>query len=414
MAEFRDREHYIPLRVVDLVDYLCAESGPLLDQKLDAHEQAAFRRFARSVAGHVHTVYLTQLRRLKEAYAPFDPDAEPKPLHAPTPEQRAADLNSLFATFVNLMERANYTRLTRDELEAVTEGASSWGIDMDVAWEAFERVEVFYRGKGFGKRTLRSWRRLWKREEISVPTFSRVAVIFKQQPHKRLGADADFTSVFLKLFKDMPQQDTEMLLPGGRIRMPKFDRLKMGGSITSTVGYIAWRLWDSIASIGSAILTGSFVTLYGPLVLIGGYGYKTWYSFQVSRQTYTLQLTQSLYYQNLDNNAGVMYRLLDEAEDQEIREVLLSYFYLWRYAGDRGWTAAELDDYIELDLEKRLNMEVDFEVADAMRKLAAAGLVEAAEEERFRAAPIAKAQEKLDELWVRYAHAGGVVMAQEV
>jgi hypothetical protein len=414
MAEFRDREHYIPLRVVDLVDYLCTESGPLLDQKLGAHEQAAFRRFARSVAGHIHTVYLTQLRRLKEAYVPFDPDAEPKPLHAPTPEQRAADLNSLFTTFVNLMERANYTRLTRDELEAVTQGASSWGIDMDVAWEAFERVEVFYRGKGFGKRTKRNWRRLWKREEVSVPTFSRVAVIFKQQPHKRLGPDTDFDDVFLKLFKDMPQQDTEMLLPGGRIRMPKFDRFKLGGSITSTVGYVVWKLWDSAASLASAIVTGSLTAFYGPLILIGGYGYKTWYSFQVSRQTYTLQLTQSLYYQNLDNNAGVMYRLLDEAEEQEIREVLLSYFYLWRYAGERGWTASQLDDYIEIDLEKRLNMEVDFEVEDAVRKLVAADLVETTEEERFRAVPLEKAQEKLDQLWVRYAHDGSTMMAQEL
>ena len=106
MAEFRDREHYIPLRVVDLVDYLCAESGPLGKQTLEPHEQAAFRRFARSVAGHVHTVYLTQLRTLKEAYAPFDPDAEPKPCAAHARGARA-DLNSLFATFVNLMERAN-------------------------------------------------------------------------------------------------------------------------------------------------------------------------------------------------------------------------------------------------------------------------------------------------------------------
>ena len=86
-------------------------------------------------------------------------------------------------------------------------------------------------------------------------------------------------------------------------------------------------------------------TLPGALVL--GYGYKTWYSFQVSQQTYTLQLTQSLYYQNLDNNSGVMFRLLDEAEEQETREILLAYFYLWRYAGDEGWTVSQLNDAVE-------------------------------------------------------------------
>ena len=35
---------------------------------------------------------------------------------------------------------------------------------------------------------------------------------------------------------------------------------------------------------------------------------------------YQLNLTQSLYYQNIDNNAGALFRLLNEAEEQEFRE----------------------------------------------------------------------------------------------
>jgi Protein of unknown function (DUF3754) len=403
MADFENREHFIPLRVTDLVDYLCTESGPMRGQSLGAAEQTAFRRFARSVAGHIHTVYLSELRQLKDAYAPFDPNADPKPLKALSADQRAVELEKLFGTFTHLMERANYTRLTREKLEEVMQGSSDWGIDMDVAWDAFDKVEVFYRGKGFGKRARRSWRKLWRREEITVPTFSRVAVIFKQKPHKRLGPDADTANVFLKLFKEIPQMDIEMLLPGGRIRMPRIERLKLGGSLTSTIGYVGWRLSDvSLTTLVTSAVGGAVWTLYAPLALILGYGYKTWYGFQVSRQTYTLQLTQSLYYQNLDNDGGVMFRLLDEAEEQETREVLLAYFYLWRYANERGWTAAELDDYVELDLEKRLNMEIDFEIGDAVRKLEVAGIVTATEG-RYRAVPLAEAQQRLDKLWERYA-----------
>jgi hypothetical protein len=402
MAELRDREQFIPVRVSDLVEYLCTESGPLRGQTLAPSDQAAFRRFARSVSGHIHTIYQAEIRRLKEAYAPFDPDADPRPLHRLPPEQRAVELDKLFDTFVHLMARANYVRLSRDEMERVMAGASDWGVDLDIAWEAFERVEVFYRGRGVGRRVRRSWRNLWRREEVSVPTFTRVAVVFKQRPHKRLGDDPDTHDVFLKLFKDIPQVDIEMLLPGGRIKMPKLDRWKLGGSIGSTVAYVAWKLWGTVASVGGAILSGSLWALYGPLVLIGGYGYRTWYNFQVSRQTYTLQLTQSLYYQNLDSNGGVMFRLLDEAEEQEVRETLLAYFFLWRYAGDHGWTAAELDDYIELDLQKRLGVEVDFEIGDAVRKLEAGGIVEAAGG-RYRAVPIEAAQHRLDRLWEKYA-----------
>ena len=152
MAEFLDREHYIPVRAADLVEYLCTEAGPPRGHPLSADEQAAFRRFARSVAGHVHTNYLGELRRRKEAYAPFDPDADPKPLHPPGDAERAADLESLFATFVHLMARANYVRLTHDEMEQIMRGASDWGVDLDVAWDAFDKVEVFYRGKGTSNR----------------------------------------------------------------------------------------------------------------------------------------------------------------------------------------------------------------------------------------------------------------------
>jgi hypothetical protein len=405
VAEYADREHFIPIRVADLVGFLCTESGPLTGQKLPPADQDRFRRFARTVAAHIHTIYLGELRQLKDAYAAFDPDANPKPLNPPTDEQRTEAQKRLFDTFCHLMERANYTRLTHDELEKVMQGASDWGVDMEVAWDAFERLEVFYRGKGISKRFRQSWKTRWRKEAVSVPTFARVAVMIKQQPHKRLGSDADTKNVFLKLFKDIPQMDIEMLLPGTRVKMPGLDRLKLGGTISSSIGYIVWKLWDSVTTLGHALLVGSVLTLYAPVALVLGYGYKTWYGFQVTKQQYSLQLTQSLYYQNLDNNAGVIYRMLDEAEEQEIREALLAYFYLWRYAGDRGWTAAELDDYVELDIERRLKIEIDFEIEDAIRKLERIGLVQTAGD-RYRAIPIDAAQERLDAVWERYARQG--------
>jgi len=410
MGVFSDREHYIPIRASDVVDFLCGELGPHGEALLTADEQTAFRRFARSVSGHVHNIYLGEIRQLKETYSAFDPDPDPSPLVPLTEEQRAAQLERLFETFIHLMGRANYVRLTRDEIEQTMRGATEWGVDMDVAWDAFEKVEVFYRGRGTGKRVSWSWRHFFRKKEVSIATFARVAVIFKQRAHKRLGDDADTRSVYLKLFKDMPQIDIEMLLPGGRIRMPRLERLKLGGSITSSIAYVAWKLSTfPLLSLLGGLATSTLWALYAPIALVLGYGYKTWYSFQVSRQTYTLQLTQSLYYQNLDNNGGVMFRLLDEAEEEETREVLLAYFYLWRNGGETGWTAEELDDFIELALEKRIGVQVDFEIDDAMNKLKRVGLV-TEENGRFRAIPMDAAQTRLDHLWDRYARQGDEVV----
>ncbi len=399
------REHYIPIRVADLIGYLCAESGPLRAQALTAAERTAFRRFARTVVSHVHTIYQAEIRQLKDAYAAFDPDADPKPLDPPTGEKRQAALDRLFDTFVHLMRRANYRRLARDEMEQIMRGASAWGVDMDVAWDAFEKVEVFYRGKGTGKRTKYGLVRFWRKYSVEVPTFARAAVIFKMRPHKRLGDDVDTHSVVLKLFKNMPQIDIEMLLPGGRIRMPKFDRLKIGGSLTSSAAYILWKFSTISLSLVGGFATSTLFALYTPLALLGGYGYKMWYTFRSSRQSYLHQLQQSLYFQNLDNNSGVMFRLLDEAEEQEMRESLLAYFYLWRYGGETGWGTEELDFYIEQDLKKRLPADVNFEIIDALVKLMRNGLV-VKTDDRYKAIPINEAQAKLNAIWEGYARTG--------
>ena len=91
MGSFPDREHFIPIRVVGpgRVPVRRVRAARRA-RRSRADEQAAFRRFARSVSGHVHAIYLGEIRRLKDAYAAFDPDADPKPLAPLTDEQRAA------------------------------------------------------------------------------------------------------------------------------------------------------------------------------------------------------------------------------------------------------------------------------------------------------------------------------------
>src|SRR5262249_52783174 len=158
-----------------------------------------------------------------------------------TGPERIDALEQLFKTFVHLMTRANYCRLTRAEMEVVMKGASEWGVDLDVAWDAFDKVEVFYRGKGKGKRTRRHWLFWWRNCEVTIPTFAWVAVIFKQRSHERLSEEADTQSVFLKLFKDIPCEDIEMLLPGGQIKMPTLERWKLGGTVAGSVVYVLWK-----------------------------------------------------------------------------------------------------------------------------------------------------------------------------
>src|SRR5262249_36774357 len=149
MAEYKDREHYIPLRKADLVELLCRDRG----MSSEAADQ--FRRFAELISATFHFEYYKRLEDLKNEYAPFDPDRTTRTLDPLTPEARAAKLEGLFSSFVSLMERANFRRLTKADLEEMTRQASEFGIDMDVDYTLFDRLAGFARGDYVGVRHVR-------------------------------------------------------------------------------------------------------------------------------------------------------------------------------------------------------------------------------------------------------------------
>src|SRR5262249_3996738 len=148
--------------------------------------------------------------------------------------------------------------------------------------------------------------------------------IVKLRPHKRLDRDIDTSRVYLKIFKDIPKMDHDMLLPGARVRFSKLDRALIIYPLAAGIGLTMYNIGASILESGLAAL-GSLVT-WGLAAAFGGYGYKSYHSYQVKKQDYSLRLTKSLYYKGLDNNTGVLMRLLDEAEEQECRETFLAYF----------------------------------------------------------------------------------------
>lgn len=396
MAEHKDREQFINLRKCELIAMLCADDLPVVERDL-------FRQFCRMVTALCHFEYLDRLEKLKEFYAPFDPDAGSEVLQAPDPDECHRQVEDVFVEFVRLMERANFKRLSHEEIvEAMNSGASAWGINMDVDFNVFEHLEVFARGDTTGKRWRRRWRKWWWRlEECEVPLYQRLVLILKLRPHKRLDSDIDTRHIYLKLFKDIPKVDLEMLLPGARVQMPGLQRLKLGSSMLGSVAFVIWKVALQIETLASAILHRNLMVFWAPLSLVLGYGYKQYAGFQSTKQSYSLKLTQSLYYLNLDNNAGVITHLLDAAEEQECRETILAYYFLWRRAGEEGWTSAKLDDAIEHYLEEKTDLKVDFEIDDALAKLERWKLLEKSDD-CYRVPSLDLALERMDYIWDNY------------
>ena len=238
-----DREHYVPLRVADLVDFLVAGAGAKLDPNpLAADEQAAFRRIADSLVDHYHRTFLTRFRRIKNAFAPFDPDRDTVSVVELSREDKDRAMMGLFHELRGVLEKGNYIELTRPEAEKIMRDVSPWGVDLEVDWSVFEHIELHYRGDTMGPRSIRKWWMPWKSEVQMLPEFNRLVVILKQRPHKRLGSEADTKSVFMKIFKDMPKSDLEMVLPGTRIRLSKWDKGMIVYPVMSGVALLIYKV----------------------------------------------------------------------------------------------------------------------------------------------------------------------------
>ena len=386
-------EHYIPLRKADLVRRLAD------DTQLSGEQRTRFLQLCTLINATFHHQYHELLETLKDLYAPFDPDSVTKDLHPATREQRDELVPRLFERFAYLLQRANYRRLTEEEIKEAAGAASDWGVRLTVNFRLFDRLEVHACGDVTARRTRRHWRRLYRLEEVDVPLYQRLVVMFRVRDSARKDTSVDSDFVHIKLFKNIPKQDVDMLLPGARFHMTLLDRGKI---LLPTLSGIA----ITVAKIlKGAVLSLLFAGFYGILAFLGivggaiGYGIRSFTGYLRTKDKYHLYLTRSLYYQNLDNNAGVLHRLLDEAEEQESREAVLAYALLRTKAGSAGWTLEQLDREAEAYLAGVLGFALDFEVHDAIHKLVRLGCVEAIGDDRWRAVPLDEALVRIDHAW---------------
>jgi hypothetical protein len=387
MGEWEGCPHFVPLARTELIDLLCG------DPALPEADREQFRPFCELVTIACHVDYHRRLLELKRAYAPFDPDADtPVVVRIPAGE-RQQRLNDLYSDLGWLLDRAHFRHLSRGEIEPVLDSASDWGIRMDVDFSAFEHLAIFARGDTVVRRTRRRWTRLWRPEEVDVPIYRRLVLVLKLRPHKRLRGPVDTESVFLKVFKDIPKLDVMMLLPGARVQLSRLDRGRIGLPLLSGLGIALYNILQEVArTVEDALASPS--TMWGLAAGGLGYGYRSFYGYQQTKQRYHLTLTQSLYFQNLDSNAGALTRLLDEAEEQDGRLALLAYYCLWRYGDAAGWTAAELDASVELYLDRYADVVFLCPRGGALAPLRKLGLVEEAGD-RCRALPLPRALEAL-------------------
>jgi hypothetical protein len=394
---------------------MCLRDGLLTGQ------DALFQHMCFMLGSIFHFEFHQIIESMKAAYAPVDPDSDTRRLPACENIESTED-GDFVALLSNLLEKANYERVTESDLNQALTASSLFNIRLHVDFDDFSEVLLFCRGEATRQESVKSGFGLFSKN-IEFTNYERVVVYLRfkdvsdhsesvNNVAKRDVSKGTGLTV-LKLFRNVPKADLEMLFPNTRVRMRTIDKLFIGiPAIISGGIVLTTKLGASLVLLGSLVgfwlgfssqpveLNKTALTaLFAGVAALGGYFWKQFNSFKNRKLRFMQTLTQNLYFKNLDNNAGVFHRLCDDAEEEECKEAILAYYLL--LSGGVSLSRTELDDKIESWLLSDWGCEVDFDIDDALEKLLQLQLVEQLDG-RLSAVPLETAVVSLDRHWDDY------------
>jgi len=409
MTKLHSKQRFIPFQKNDLIR-LCIQERSLNETDIDD-----FKSVCDLVNSLFHFQFHRHLETLKHCYSPVNPDADTQtvfPVSETEKQQREA---KLIIELKALLDAANFEEITRADLDRALLEESLFKIRLQVDFDDFEHILFFRRGESTQQETLVSWFGLSKKD-ITFKNYERVVIYVKYKDKAYFDQqgrqDLFFTpgSTLIKLFQNIPSADLEMLFPNTEVRMKTIDKIMIG--VPAAVGGIIMLVTKLGATL---LLTGALVAFWlglndDPVVLdqksllglaagfgtLGGFLWKQFNNFKNRKIKFMKTLADNLYFKNLDNNTGVFHRLIDAAEQEEGKEIILAYYFLLK-AG-KALTAEELDIDIELWFQHKQNAPIDFDVPDAIRKLTELDMVEK-QGEHYQARPLKQVKIKLNQVW---------------
>lgn len=409
----RGRERFIPVTRFALLDRLTASEVWPAGQAQDA------RRLFRYLDHWRRQQYNAQLHRLEETYEPFSPDSDLLMTRTFTPNERRNMQRHVIEGMQRILEQANYVRIDHTDVEQILTRDSAYGLDLHVDLDAFEEVLLCYRGASSKKDQRRRWQRFYLKEEFDVPIFQRLFLLFKLKPfevrvrevmqqeklssreaekivkRKRAGMPDDVRddNIYMKLFKNIPRSDLEMVFPNTEVRFRLFDKLWLGATASGGLGLGAVGAAGKIA----VLATNPFAAL-GALVGLGGVAFRQATNFMNQKQRYMVVMAQNLYFHALADNRGVMLKLAARAAEEDIKEEMLLYSVLAKEQANRR-DLPDIDEAIERYLNANFGVSVDFDIPDALSRLLADGIVTEAADGTLTTLPPAEAALHIDRKW---------------
>jgi len=409
------RDQFIPVRKSDILDAL-VENGQLGDDAL----KAQFRQVCRMLGAIYHYEYFERLEVLRRDYYYFNPELDRHARIKIDNVERA--YGELITSFTAVLKGANFVEVSHEEIERAHRESVLVNVNLKTPVDEFREVRFFRRGHHQETFELRKWFGL-RRQKINAVVYDDVILLVATNPEaepnakKRKKKRAALGKirpgcVLLKYFRNIASADLNALYPNVKIVMSLFDKLffsvpALAGGVpillklasTITVLFLVAGFYLGVAGAVQDDQMKSALAALSGLVALGGFLMQQWVKYQRQSLKYQKELTDNVYFRNINNNAGIFDYIIGAAEEQECKEAFLAYYFL--STSPTPLTEDELDQRIEKWLADKFTIDIDFEVDDALAKLDRLELLRR-DGDRLSVPPPADALVRLDYHWDNY------------
>jgi hypothetical protein len=411
--EKRKRERFIPVTRFALLDRLTQSHLWAPGHAVEA------RRFFRYLDYWRQQQYFAMLLELEQAYEAFSPDSDLLLTRSFSEDEKETLQHRVFEGVESLMVRANYERIDPTDVELILTRESHYGLDLFVDMKAFERIAIYYRGASNRKYEKRSLVKFLRKQEFDVPIFQRLFIMFKLKSfetrveevmrekkmsrqsaekwveHRRqhLPPGISDRNIYLKLFKNIPRTDIEMVFPNTEVRFRPMDKLRLGVTAGGGLGV------GAVGAAGKlALLLSNPIAAIGALAGLGGIAVRQAMGFLSQKQRYMIVMAQNLYFHTMADNRGVILKIAARGAEEDVKEEMLLYSVLAKEPATRA-DLPSIDLAIENYLTSTFGLKIDYEIDDALDRLIRDGIVTETPDGSFIALPPAEAAKHIDAKW---------------
>ncbi|XP_056164888.1 uncharacterized protein LOC115681864 isoform X2 [Syzygium oleosum] len=414
-----ERESVIPI----LKHRLVATLANLIEQKADRPE---FVKLCGRVEYAIRAWYNLQFEEMMYLHSLFDPVHGARKLEQQnmTPEDIDSSEEKFLTDLLQVMEKSNFKILTDYEINVALSAQYRLNLPIKVDESKLDKkllrryfskypyddlpifadkYIIFRRGIGIDRRTdyffktklntiiARWWRRFLKYTGIKRVFFRKSSAQSKINPRGRVQinseaepdslcveririetmklrqasdeADTD-RGIYVKHFKNIPMADMEIVLPEKQIpSLTPVDWVKF--IVSAVIGLVTVLTSLQMPKADIRIISGILSALVG-------YCVKTYFTFQKNVVAYQNLIARSVYDKQLDSGRGTLLHLCDDMIQQEVKEVIVSFFILMQKGTA---TRQDIDLHCEELIKKEFGVNCNFDVDDAVEKLEKLGLV---------------------------------------